>query len=218
MVRALAHSLPRAALLRWRAGVLIAVLIAGARWTPIAGAAPTAGRPSPEARSEYDKGTTAYNLGQFDQAVAAFTRAYELDPAPILLFNIAQAHWKKGDRERALFFYRRFLEADPGTDQRERVEARIRELEAAERASQEVAAVPVAPIPTRLQPPPEPPVMVKATEPPPAPALYRRPWFWVVMGGIALGAGAVALAAQRSGGNGWSCPGCRLGIIAVKDP
>jgi tetratricopeptide (TPR) repeat protein len=112
----------------------------------IARGEPAEARSTADAKAQYDEGTRAYNLGQFDRAIAAFTRAYESDPAPILLFNIAQSHWKKGENERAVFFYRRYLDADPRTEQRGRVETRIRELEAALRAGGRQIALAPAPL------------------------------------------------------------------------
>src|SRR5262245_49495080 len=66
-----------------------------------------------QAKAHYELGMTAYGLGHYDRAVQAFLQAYEIDPAPILLHNVAQAYWKKGDYTPALMFYRRYLEADP---------------------------------------------------------------------------------------------------------
>src|SRR5262252_5295625 len=64
-------------------------------------------------RAYYDRGTTEYNLGHFDEAIKSFESAYELEHQPILLFNIAQAHRQMGNNERAIFFYRRYLENAP---------------------------------------------------------------------------------------------------------
>jgi len=95
-----------------------------------AGAAP----PSTEsgkkaARPHYEKGAAEYNLGHFSESIAEFEKAYELDPAPILLFNIAQAHSQNGSNERAALFYRRYLEQAPNAANRPEVEKRIKDLE-----------------------------------------------------------------------------------------
>ena len=81
------------------------------------------------AKPHYEKGASEYNLGHFAEAISEFEKAYEQDPAPILLFNIAQAHRQSGNNERAAFFYRRYLEQDPNTDNRADVEKRIKDLE-----------------------------------------------------------------------------------------
>jgi hypothetical protein len=90
------------------------------------------------ARPHYEKGATEYNLGHFGEAIAEFEKAYELDPAPVLLFNIAQAHRQNGNNERAAFFYRRYLEQAPGAANRAEVERRIKDLEEAIRQQSEI--------------------------------------------------------------------------------
>jgi tetratricopeptide (TPR) repeat protein len=75
-------------------------------------------------------GVSAFNLGRFADASALFEKAYKLDPAPILLFNIGQSERRLGNNERALFFYRRFLaEAPADAPERKEVEERVAELE-----------------------------------------------------------------------------------------
>jgi tetratricopeptide (TPR) repeat protein len=85
---------------------------------------------SKAARPFYDKGVTEYTLGHFPEAIAQFEKAYEIDPAPILLFNIAQAHRHSGNTDCAVFFYRRYLEQAPrAATNRSDVEKRIKDLE-----------------------------------------------------------------------------------------
>ena len=103
---------------------LTLILIAGAH----AAHASEAGKKA--AKPHYDKGASEYNLGHFAEAISEFEKAYEQDPAPILLFNIAQAHRQSGNNERAAFFYRRYLEQEPNADNRADVEKRIKDLEA----------------------------------------------------------------------------------------
>lgn len=81
------------------------------------------------AKPFYDRGIVEYNLGHFAEAIVQFEKAYEQDRAPILLFNIAQAHRQSGNPERALFFYRRYLEGDPSAANRADVEKRMAELD-----------------------------------------------------------------------------------------
>jgi tetratricopeptide (TPR) repeat protein len=45
-----------------------------------------------EAKKEYDIGQTAYDLAKYDEALAHYTKAFELSKLPALLFNLAQAH------------------------------------------------------------------------------------------------------------------------------
>jgi hypothetical protein len=61
-----------------------------------------------ESRLWFAKGGEAYASGDYAAAVSAFRRAYELLPAPALLFNIAQALRMNGSCEEAVTYYRLF--------------------------------------------------------------------------------------------------------------
>ena len=61
------------------------------------------------AREKFSAGERAYNLGEFDKAVALFKEAYEAEPDPAFLFNIAQSYRQAGDCKEAVFFYKRYL-------------------------------------------------------------------------------------------------------------
>jgi tetratricopeptide (TPR) repeat protein len=182
-------------------------------------ASPAWAADSSQAHKRYEQGAAAYNLGRFDEAIAAFSDAYERDHAPILLFNIAQAHWKKGDSERALFFYRRYLEADPQARNRPQVDARIRALE-----NQLAAAAPVAearaPLPPVLRPTAaaaQSPIEISSRPAPrePAQPLLRRPWLWGAVGVVVIGAAAAVVAVMASHKEPWACSSCGLGQVNV---
>ena len=61
------------------------------------------------ARTRFSEGNLAYDLGEFQKALDAYSEAYRLMPLPGFLFNIAQCHRQLGHPERAGFFYRRYL-------------------------------------------------------------------------------------------------------------
>jgi hypothetical protein len=68
----------------------------------------------PKTASEwFNAGDNHYNLGEFDKAIEAFRKAFELEKdeglKPIYLYNIAQAYRQAGDCDNAVFFYKRFL-------------------------------------------------------------------------------------------------------------
>ena len=68
-------------------------------------------------------GDTAFKLGKFDDALASYAKAYELYPAPALLFNLGQCHRYLKNFERAVFFYEGFLrESPPNAPNRKLVE------------------------------------------------------------------------------------------------
>ena len=109
----------------------------------LGGSAALAQSSSKAAKPAYDKGVTEYNLGHFAEAIGEFEKAYELDRAPILLFNIAQSHRQLGNDERALFFYRRYLEQAPkDAANRPDVERRIKDLEDAVQQQRELKQKP----------------------------------------------------------------------------
>jgi Tetratricopeptide repeat len=61
----------------------------------------------------FNVGDNHYNLGNFEKAIEAFRKAFELEKdealKPIYLYNIAQAYRQAGDCDNAVFFYKRFL-------------------------------------------------------------------------------------------------------------
>src|SRR5262245_1338853 len=65
------------------------------------------------ANAAFAAGETAYKAGQFLDAAAQFKAAYDLDPDPGYLFNIAQAYRFAGDCVSAADYYRQFLTEIP---------------------------------------------------------------------------------------------------------
>lgn len=68
----------------------------------------------PKTASEwFNVGDNHYNLGEFEKAIEAFRKAFELEKdealKPIYLYNIAQAYRQAGDCDNAVFLYKRFL-------------------------------------------------------------------------------------------------------------
>ena len=141
---------------------------------------------SVEAKTHFNRGVKLYNLGHFQEAIPEFEKAYDLDPAPILLFNIAQSHRQNGNKERALFFYRRYLEQEPNADKRADVEQRMKELaqslqqenEQKQKPPTEVSPPPSVPSTPRTEPSPAvpPPVVVTTPAPPPPLGEPSPPW------------------------------------------
>ncbi|HET9625263.1 MAG TPA: tetratricopeptide repeat protein [Kofleriaceae bacterium] len=88
----------------------------------------------------YSEGENQYNLGNFDKAVEAFKKGFELETVEgkkaVYLFNIAQSYRQANDCKNAHFFYKRFLAvADNDSTRpvsaktRKQVQDRIAELE-----------------------------------------------------------------------------------------
>jgi MYXO-CTERM domain-containing protein len=95
-----------------------------------------------EARRHYEQGQTQYDLGNFDAAIDAYKKAYELSNQPGLLFNIAQAYRLKKDYEKALYFYKSYLRRLPDAQNRADVEARIADMEQQIAANEAAAKAP----------------------------------------------------------------------------
>ena len=75
---------------------------------------PTDLDPRPVARALFQKGISAYDAGNYDEAISAFTRAYELKPHPAVLRNIALSELMQGDRKSACKHFKRWrVEARP---------------------------------------------------------------------------------------------------------
>lgn len=166
------HRRPAAALSLLLAMTLLAPLAAAegavaqgdVEESPATGSTPTAADDDMlRARQRFEQGVIAYEEGQFEEAIVAWHEAYELSEAPLLLFNIANAHERLGDLEQALAYLRRYREhAD--AEEREILQRRManmeRRLEEQRQAAAAAAAQPAAePAPT---PAPQPAVAAPA--------------------------------------------------------
>lgn len=179
-------------------GIMILV-IAAALLPSVAHGDPT----REQARKAYDEAKTHYDLSEYDQALVKFKDAFRLLPDPAFLFNIAQCQRQLGDYQAAQRSYRAFLrEAKVSDAQRADVEQLIASMELAmkeKRAQQPptgTRAPQEAPPPTTATPPSTPPtqanqpsaVIVSTSLPQkeqPRP-VYKRGWFWGVIGGVVV--------------------------------
>jgi tetratricopeptide (TPR) repeat protein len=166
----------------------------------ITGGQARAQNPSPEelARRHHERGTTFYNLGQFEDAISEFRKGYEQKGDPVFLLNIGEAYRQLGAHEKALFFYRRYLSAMPSAPNRAEIDGKVAALQQLVDA-QERARSPAPPQPLPPRPGEGPPLAPAAGElelaahpPPPPGPFWQRWWFWagagaVVAGGIAVG-------------------------------
>jgi tetratricopeptide (TPR) repeat protein len=70
----------------------------------------------PEAERLAREGLAAYEAGRYAEAVEKFHSAYALTPAPLLLYNLAQAHRLAGECSQAVTYYEQFLATNPSGD------------------------------------------------------------------------------------------------------
>jgi tetratricopeptide (TPR) repeat protein len=82
------------------------------------------------AREHYQKGTSFYDLGKYNEAIQEFEAAYEIKNDPALLYNLAQSYRLAGNADQALHFYRTYLRYVPRPANRAEIDDRIRQLEA----------------------------------------------------------------------------------------
>lgn len=66
-----------------------------------------------KARPHVQAADTSYKLGKFADALAEYNAAYELYPAPAILFNIAQCNRNLKNYEAAIFSFEAYLRANP---------------------------------------------------------------------------------------------------------
>lgn len=115
--------------LRLACGVLTVALVAG-----LASPALAQGEPSEDAlidaKIHFEAGKTYYQKKKFRQAITEFEEGYTYVKKPAFLVNIAQCYRELGNQQKAREYYKRFLDEDPQTPQREQVEAIIAELDA----------------------------------------------------------------------------------------
>jgi tetratricopeptide (TPR) repeat protein len=157
-----------------------------------------------KAKALYKEGMKAYDVGDFNGALALYSDAYKLTQLPGFLFNIAQCHRQLSNFEQAAFFYGRFIDnskpkaanVDLATQllgemkakQAEKVAAAQKKAEDDARAAEETRKAEEAkklsdapkvsslvPNPMALPPPPPPPALEEAP-------VYKKWWFWTLVG------------------------------------
>jgi tetratricopeptide (TPR) repeat protein len=147
-------------------------------------------------------GHRLYRLGRYEEAVAAFRRAYEVKADARLLYDIAECYREVGAVDQALFYYDRYLAGWPDAFDRGEVEQKVAELEAKRSG---------APPPRTTAARRRHPLMIvepAPSKPRPPTRLWHRWWFWTIIGaGIAGGITAAALSSD----SGQSVPPTELG-------
>jgi tetratricopeptide (TPR) repeat protein len=166
---------------------------------------------TPEVRALVKQSSEQFAAGQYQDALRNLLAAYEKQPLPLLLFNIAQTQRKLGGRAEALDYYQRFAQAAPSSPLLPEAEAHAAALRAelaAEQAARqradaeelarlaqarlnEAEALTAANLAARQRAEAELLSGRKEAEPKP---LYKRPWLYVGLGavvvvGVALGVG-----------------------------
>ena len=97
------------------------------------------------ARKLVKEGIAAQDAGDQGRAITLYLKAFSLEPHPMLLFNIGQAHRLAGCFERAIQFYDRYLALDPQGAQAATARTALAELQRASNPDAASCAKVVAP-------------------------------------------------------------------------
>ena len=116
------------------------------------------------ARRHFDSGAAYLQESDYENALKAFEKAYELSKRPAILINIATVEERRGNLDGAIAALRKYLELEPNGEHAETTRLRLQNLE--KRASETAPAVAPLPPPT---PPPAPAPAAAPTASTPAP-------------------------------------------------
>jgi hypothetical protein len=137
-------------------------------------------------------GHRLFRLGRYEEAVAAFRRAYEVKADARLLYDIAECYRELGAVDQALFYYDRYLAGWPDAFDRAEVEEKVAELEGMRGSPAPHAAIGRrrhAPIVLESAP----------SKPRPQQRPWQRWWFWTAIGAGVAGGITAAVLSSRSG-------------------
>jgi tetratricopeptide (TPR) repeat protein len=172
------------------------------------------------ARKHFESGVAYLEESDYENALAAFKKAYELSNRPEILLNVATVHERLGQPAPAIAALEEYLKVAPNGEHADTVRRRIENLQRREAdvpppasppgnaVASEPAPVSTAPVPAPapVAPPPPPP------PPPPAVRSSRVPVYLSLGVGAASGIGAVVtgvLAQQEYNDAETSCkPSC----------
>jgi hypothetical protein len=160
------------------------------------------------ARMHYQRGTKAYDLGFYEDAIREYMLAYQAKDDPAILYNLAQVNRLAGHAPEALRLYRIYLLKLPRAQNRSDVEHKIGELERTIAKQQkglppDQLIRPNPPVaesapPPPVEPPAEPPAPPAAAPAPAPPAAVetarpvQRPSRGLKIGGLSSGAVGIA--------------------------
>jgi len=149
--------------------------------------------PKSRAAALYREGVAAFDAGEFAEALAAFTKSYNLSGETGLLFNLGVCSEKTGDREKAAAFYSLYLEEMPDAPDAADVKARLDAVRAApeeQPAEEKPAPPPPPPLPTATAPA-APPVPEEPAEQEEPTDRHVGPALAMGIGGLVVATGAV---------------------------
>jgi tetratricopeptide (TPR) repeat protein len=93
-----------------------------------------------EAKKLFEEGTAAYALGNYEQAIGAWEKSYELSKKPLIFESIGNAYERMGNARKAYEYLTKWRDAAPPEEKTVLLEARIRNLEARAKREEEQEA------------------------------------------------------------------------------
>jgi tetratricopeptide (TPR) repeat protein len=145
-----------------------------------------------EAREHYRKGTLAFELGAYEEAISEYSQAYRLKDDPVILYNLAQANRLADHTTEALHLYRSYLSKVPNAQNRDEVLAKIEALQKLIEDRRRAHTLPpdtTLPRPAEAGPSPSPEPLAAPTEPPKPTTIDQGPRRGGLrLSGIAVGA------------------------------
>src|SRR6478752_8490433 len=100
-----------------------------------------------KAQASFDQAQTDYLSGKYDEAAAGFQAAYAARPFPQFLYNVGASFHMKGKKtsdvpsyEKAVEFYKKYLQEEPTASDKPKVEKAISVLEAEIKRLKDLAA------------------------------------------------------------------------------
>lgn len=145
----------------------------------------------PACETIFLQGRRQSEQGNASEALRLYKAAYEVRADPLILYSIGRVLHKQGQAREAMAYYQRFLDAPLDRPElKGKAQEYLTEL-------RRIAAPPDVP-----PPPPAPVVAARAA--PQAVPVYKRGWFWGVLGGslaaVGLGVGLGVGLSQRAPG------------------
>ncbi|MEP7122032.1 MAG: tetratricopeptide repeat protein [Byssovorax sp.] len=92
-----------------------------------------------EAKKLFDDGAAAYTQGNYEAAIDAWTKAYDISKKPLIFESIANAYERLGDAKKAREFLSKWRDVAP-KDEQDLLDARIKNLDARVTRDDEIEA------------------------------------------------------------------------------
>ena len=112
---------------RWAVGafVLSCIIVLFGGSSAVAQSEPSA---QDQARVLVEEAGEEFQAGRYDEAAILFQRAYNLDPHPVILFNLARAHQEMGDLPTALQLFESLVAMNPSGRALDAAQSRIADI------------------------------------------------------------------------------------------